>query len=306
MGVEALRHLKYVFAAVELGSMRCVARAFGVCESTVSRNIGALEQQLDIQIFQRDHNGVQLTKEGRDWIESVRGHYDDLEDALICAARRNRGSDKLRIGLSVPFGREFLVRVIERFERSHADIDVTIQDGSCHKQVSAIRRRHLDIAFICGGCETRACQSEQIWEEGIAALLPTGHPLARKASLTWADLAGERLLVPQGADGPLLDSCLMHQIRAGEHAPFIEQCQACQTTVILKVQIGRGFTITGESFAKGVNIQGTAWRPITDPDTTGLVKAVWLESNPKRVVLRLLGIARNMARNGLRLPEWKL
>jgi DNA-binding transcriptional LysR family regulator len=75
---EALRYLKYVLAAAELGSMRRVARTLGVRESTVSRNIGAFEQQLDIQIFQRHKNGIRRTDEGRDWIEGARDHYDGL------------------------------------------------------------------------------------------------------------------------------------------------------------------------------------------------------------------------------------
>jgi DNA-binding transcriptional LysR family regulator len=292
---DALRFLKYVLAAAELGSMRRVARAFEVHESTVSRNICALEQQLDIQLFERHNSGIQLTEEGRTWIRSVRNHYDGLEETLTQSVRQNRKSDALRIGLSAPFGREFLVRLIDRFEKTYPKIVVTIQDGSCRNHVTAIRRRNLDIAFMCADCDKRACQSETVWEEGVAALLPADHSLAGKAALTWAELAGERLLVPQGADGPLLDPCLARQITAREEAPIIEQCQACQATVILKVQIGRGFTITGESFAKGVNIQGTVWRPIIGPDTIGVVKAVWLDSNPKRAVLRLLGIARNMA-----------
>lgn len=295
MNEAVLRNLKYALAAAELGSMRRVARAFSVRESTVSRNIGTIEQQLDIQIFQRGHNGVRLTEEGRDWIESVRDHYDGLAEALSRAARQNKEQDRLRIGLGAPFGRDFLVRLIDRFERAYPNIEITLQDGTCRKQTSAIRRRHLDIAFMCDGYETRGCRFETIWEEGMAALLPAGHPLARKGSLTWSDLAGERLLVPQGADGPLLDPCLMHPITVNHRAPIVEQCRACQATVILKVQIGKGFTITGAGFAKGVSIEGTVWRPITGPDTTGVIKAVWLDSNPKRAILRLIGMARNMA-----------
>jgi DNA-binding transcriptional LysR family regulator len=295
MNEATLRYLKYVLTTAESGSMRRTARALGVRESTVSRNIGTLEQQLDIQIFRRGHNGVRLTGEGRDWIESVRGHYDGLEEALSHTARRNKEHDKLRIGLSAPFGREFLIRLIDRFEKAYPDVDITIQDGACHKQASAIRRRHLDIAFMCDGFETPACRFETIWEEGMAALLPARHPLAGKSALTWADLAGERLLIPQGADGPLLDPCLISPIRDNDRSPIIEQCQACQATVILKIQIGKGFTITGASFAKGVSIEGTVWRPITGQGTTGVVKAVWLDTNPKRAVLRLIGMARNLA-----------
>lgn len=295
MTFDSFRILKYALTTVETGSMRKTAKALGVRESTVSRNIATLEQQLDIQIFRRGHNGVRLTEEGRDWIESVRGHYDGLAEVLSSTARRNKEHDKLRIGLGAPFGRDFLVRLIDRFERRYPEITVTLQDGACHKQAAAIRRRHLDIAFMCDGFETRACQFETIWEEGIAALLPAGHPLVGKDALTWTDLAGERLLVPRGADGPLLDPYLLPSTTDNDHSPIIEECQACQATVILKVQIGKGFTITSASFAKGVSIEGTVWLPITSPDAVGVVKAVWLESNPKRSVLRLLGMAREMA-----------
>lgn len=294
MKSEPLRHLKYALAAAEHGSMRQVAQQYDVQESTVSRNICALEQQLDIQIFQRSSSGVRLTNEGRDWIEGIRGHYDGLEDALNGVSRRNQARGRLRIGLSGPFGRELLVRLIDRFEKTYPNIQVTIQDGAAHKQAMAIRRRHIDIAFMCACCEARACRSEVVWAEDVAALLPADHPLTDKAVLTWSSFAGERLLVPLGAEGPLLDPCIIRQITNGERRPRIEQCRACQATVMMKVQIGMGFMVTGASFAECVSIEGAVWRRIAD--STGEVKAVWLDSVPKRAVLRLLGMARNMAK----------
>ena len=78
----------------------------------------------------------------------------------------------------------------------------------------------------------------------------------------------------QGADGPLLDSCVIPPTTNNDHSPIIEQCQACQATVILKVQIGKDFTITSASFAKGVSIEGTVWHLITSPDAVGVIKAI--------------------------------
>lgn len=56
--------------------MRKTGKALAVQESTASRNIAAIEQRLDLQVFARHSNGVRLTDEGRDRIASVRDHHD--------------------------------------------------------------------------------------------------------------------------------------------------------------------------------------------------------------------------------------
>lgn len=295
MSLDALRLLKYVLAAIEHGSMRRVAQALGVQESTVSRNISAFEQHLDIQLFERHSQGVRLTEEGERWLETTRSHIDGLEDVLLQAAHRNKGIARLRIGLCAPVGQEFLFRLIDRFRNKHPEIDVTIRDGSCHRHATAIRRRYLDIAFMCGCCEVKGCSSETIWEEGISVLLPGDHRLAKHDMLTWEELAGERLLVPIGAEGPQLDPCFLRRITTGSSAPIVEQCHASQATVLVKVRLGKGFALAGTSFARATAIENTVWRPITGRNSSCPVKAVWLESNPKRAVLHVVAIARNMA-----------
>ncbi|WP_186398112.1 LysR family transcriptional regulator [Stappia sp. P2PMeth1] len=298
MAIDTIRHLKYVLAVAEHGSMRQVAQALGVKESTVSRKIAAIEQHLDIQLFNRFTSGVQLTEEGSEWLDAVRGHYDGLEEILTQTANRKKDADKLRIGLSSPVGREFLIRLIERFQNTHPEIEVTFRDASCSKHAAAIRHRHLDVAFMCGCCPAKACKSETIWQERLSALLPADHALAENSELTWNDLAGERLLVPMGTEGPLLDACFLARLGSGPHPPIIERCNASQATVIVKVQLGKGFTLTGESFANAVTIEAAIWRPIVGNDGSCPINAVWLESNPKRSVLRFVAIARNMAAEG--------
>lgn len=292
--IDSLRFLKYVLAAVEHGSMRRAAEACGVRESTVSRNIGAIEQYINIQIFERSQSGVRLTKAGERWLETARPHFHGLEEVLTQAARRDTETEILRIGLCAPVGQEFLLRLIDRFRKKHPDVDVLIRDGACGKQAAAVRRRHLDVSFMCSCCKTRSCSSESIWEEGLSILLPAAHRLANSEAVTWEDLAGEHLLVPMGAEGPQLDPCFLGRIVAGSNAPIAEQCHASQATALVKVQLGKGFMLAGSNFASGITISNAVWRPVTGPNSTCAVKAVWLQSNPKRAVLHLIAIAQGM------------
>jgi hypothetical protein len=55
-------------------------------------------------------------------------------------------------------------------------------------------------------------------------------------------------------------------------------------------------TFTEESYAKTVAIDSATWKPLDGQNSVSSIRAVWLESNPKRAVLRLIGLARNMAK----------
>jgi DNA-binding transcriptional LysR family regulator len=297
MDINALLHLKYVFAAVELGSMRQVALAFGVQESTVSRNILALEQYIDLQLFNRGTNGIRLTKRGRAWLGEVRVHYEKLHDALALACRNNE-TKTLHIGLSTPVGREFLPRLVNRFEKTNPSVDVIIEDVSHGRYASAIRRRTLDVAFVAGRYRAKSCLSETVWQERLSVLLPAQHRLCAKQTLSWADLHGEQLMIPLGREGTQFDPRFLARVTTFADKLIVRYCNAGQSTVIIDVQRGKGICLAGESLARAMSIVGTVWRPIVGSGSVNVVSAIWLASNPKRAVFRFVAIAKNMADEG--------
>lgn len=287
---NTLRRLDHVFAAVDHGSLRQAARVLRVRESCVSRNIVALEQLLDMQLFDRDVHGVRLTEAGRAWIDLVRAHYEGLHDALAGGGRGHQDAKTVRIGLCAQMGRAFVVRLINRFGSLHPDVSVVIEDVPHEQCMAAIRRRRVDIVFTHGLENAALCCSEIVAHERLFVLLPVGHPLTERPAVTWADLADTCLMVPVGSPQ---DPVLLEKI-ASDGGPTIQICRASEATVILKVQLGQGVTLAGEGFARTVAIDATVWKPISGQSSTSSIKAVWLESNPKRALLRLVGTASNM------------
>jgi len=291
---NAFHRLHHVFAAVEHGSLRQAARALRVRESCVSRNIVALEQLLDLQLFDRDGRGVRLTEAGRAWIGIVRAHYEGLQEAFAERGSGRQDGRTLRIGLCALTGRAFLTRLIDRFGKLHPHVSLVIEDISHDQCLAAIRRRCLDIVFTHGLETLTFCRNETFGQERLFVLLPASHPLAERQAITWTDLADMQLLVPAGPKGPPLDLRLLEHI-ATDGGPAVQICPAGEATVILKVQLGQGVTLAGESFAKAVSIASTLWKPLDGQNSVSSITAIWLESNPRRAVLRLVGMARNMA-----------
>ncbi|WP_214476785.1 LysR family transcriptional regulator [Mesorhizobium sp. dw_380] len=291
---NALQLLTYAFAAMDHGSLRQAARALRVQESSVSRNVIKLEQLLEMQLFERHVRGVRLTETGRAWIEIVRAHYEGLLDAFAERVRDNKDARTLKIGLCWVTGGEFLKRLIDRFNKLYPDVRLTIENVPAGQRLAAIRRRHFDIVFTHDIGAVKSCSSEVFWRERLFVLLPSCHSLVEKPVLTWSDLADMCLLVPVGLEGPPLDLCLLERI-AADGGPTVQTCRANQATVIFKVQLGQGVTLAEESYARTVTTDTALWRPLNGENSVSSIRGLWLGSNPKRAVLRLIGLAKNMA-----------
>lgn len=294
---NALQLLTYAFAAMDHGSLRQAARVLRVQESSVSRNVVKLEQLLEIQLFERTVRGVRLTETGRAWIDIVRKHYDGLLNAFAEQVRDNKDAKTLRIGLCWVTGGKFLKSLIDRFTKLHPDFRLNIEDVPAGQCLSAIRRRRFDIVFTHDVGAVKSCGSEVFWQERLFVLLPSRHSLVEKSVLTWSDLADMCLLVPVGPEGPPLDLCLLERIAAGG-GPVVQPCHANQATVIFKVGLGQGVTLADESYARTVDTDSALWRPLDGKNSVSSIRGLWLESNPNSALLRLVGLARNMAGAG--------
>lgn len=113
------------------GSFAAVARARGVDPSSISRAVAAVEAKIGLRLFQRSTRVLQITPEGRTYLDTVA----PLLDALDAAAETARGSvaqpkGTLRIAASVAFGTRCLIPLLSRFRSAYPDlaIDLVLED----------------------------------------------------------------------------------------------------------------------------------------------------------------------------------
>ncbi|TPJ88156.1 hypothetical protein FJ434_11835 [Mesorhizobium sp. B2-5-13] len=224
----------------------------------------------------------------------MRAHYDGLLDAFAEGVRDNKDAKTLRIGLCWVTGGEFLKRLIERFGKLYPDVRLTIEDVPSGQYLSAIRRRRFDLMFTHHIGTSKFCSSEVFWQERLFVLLPSCHSLVERPVLRWSDLADMPLLVLVGVEGPPSDLCLLERI-AADGGPAIHTCRANQATVIFQVGLGQGVTLAAASYARTVATDSALWKPLRGKNSVSSIRGVWLESNPKRAVLRFVGLAKNMA-----------
>ncbi len=91
-----IQQCRYVLEIARTGSFSEAAKQLFVAQSSLSVSVKALEQELNIKIFERSSNGVYLTEDGSEFVRYATRVVDD-EDFITMKYRSRRAADKLHI-----------------------------------------------------------------------------------------------------------------------------------------------------------------------------------------------------------------
>lgn len=106
------RHQSFARAAEELS----------LTQSAVSRQVAALEAQLEVELFQRNGKRIWLTDAGSMYARGVSHALDKLRGASLQAISFRSDSRSLRLALLPTFGSKWLLPRLQRFYQLHPDV----------------------------------------------------------------------------------------------------------------------------------------------------------------------------------------
>src|ERR1051325_9432461 len=90
-----LRHLGYFVAVGEEGHITRAAERLGIQQPPLSKQIGALERELDVRLLRRTGRGVELTDAGRALLDLARSILTLSAQAVETTRRTDRKSTRL-------------------------------------------------------------------------------------------------------------------------------------------------------------------------------------------------------------------
>lgn len=129
--MDTLHSMRLFSEVVDSGSFSAAGRKFGLAASSVSRQVGSLEDTLGARLLNRSTRKLSLTEAGRLYHERVRQIIADVEDANRSVSHLEavpRGL--LRINGPTVFGRLHIAPHLPSFLRRfpEIDIDLTLTD----------------------------------------------------------------------------------------------------------------------------------------------------------------------------------
>jgi molybdate transport repressor ModE-like protein len=195
LDLNRLRVLQEVAAA---GSFSAAARRLRVTPSAVSQQVAALERAVGVPVVDRSTRGVTLTDPGRmltEVAENLSGGLSQLERHL--AGWTGGQTGRLAVATFPSAGQSFLPAALAPLT-ARPEIDVTVVEAETDKAVPLLRAGEVDIALVYhfyGRSAPREWRQDLAYTpllaEDMYAVVPAGHRLAGRRSVTAADLADE-------------------------------------------------------------------------------------------------------------------
>jgi LysR family hydrogen peroxide-inducible transcriptional activator len=277
-----LRDLGYLVALADTRHFGRAAAKAHISQPTLSAQIKKLEDQLGVQLVERQPRNVALTDIGVRIVARARRILQDADD-ITELARESRDplAGALRVAFIPTLGPYLLPLVTPRLRKQLPRLQLMLYEYQTEPLLEKLRAGDLDLGVLALGVDVSGLDVMPLHEEAFTLAVPATHRLAKKASVRPADLAGETLLLLE--DGhclrdQALDVCSRIDVREEEdfRATSLE-------TLRQMVVAGLGVTLLPELATQGpfAQAKNVAIRPFARPAPSRTLAAVWRRSSTR-------------------------
>lgn len=144
-----LKQLRYFLQVAELRSFVKAAELLCVGQPTLSKQIRALEMELNVSLFHRNGRGVLLTPLGARFLEQARGVVHAADAALqVLNINDRRLTGKVVCGLTPSVGILMIPEYVRRFAQQLPDASLSIVNHLSTTLHDQLRASRLDFAIL--------------------------------------------------------------------------------------------------------------------------------------------------------------
>ena len=296
-----LRHLRYFIAVAEEGHITRAAQRLGMQQPPLSRQIKAIEREVDVQLFRRKARGVELTDAGRAFLYDARAMLVHLDHAFDTARRTARG-EQGRIAVGYTLFNPLVPHVIREFGQIFPLVSMTLEESSPYDLIERMQSEKIDIAFISGPvADKEGIAIALLLEEPRVVALPSGHPLARgcDATLSLKSLADETFIIlGRPHDPPTMQwSAVVGACQAAGFSPRVGHIVPNNLSRLSLVAANLGIALIAASLQR-VSIDGVVYRRLKSTKQIQIpLNLVSRRGDPSAVVTQFLKLAKRTARN---------
>ncbi|SDV49482.1 LysR substrate-binding domain-containing protein [Chitinasiproducens palmae] len=191
-----LTELKYIVAVARERHFGRAAEACFVSQPTLSVAIKKLEDELNVQIFERGASEVSVTSIGEQIVAQAQRV---LEQTLSIKEIAKQGKDPLtgplRVGVIYTIGPYLLPALVKKMIDTVPQMPLMLQENYTLKLIELLKQGEIDVAIMALPFPESGLMVRPLYDEPFVVAVPKGHPWEKEASIEADALKRETMLL---------------------------------------------------------------------------------------------------------------
>ncbi len=270
--------IEYFLAVAENLSFTKTATEKYVSQPAISKQIGAMEEELGVILFERSYKSIKLTDAGLLFADYYRKQRQDL--SLLTRQAKDIHKRKkvlLRIGCGSGWTMtDFLPGIIENIGLNHPEVKILLESHSFTQLPGALAEDGVDIAIALNSSLhiNPSLEIHKLTETPRVIVYSKSHPLARHKELTPIDFKNETFIIPSSNEATHIVEFVKSFCQPYGFTPKIQGVRNNES-LILSVLNGTGVAITDLWTVKSGR-KGLRYIPL---NTNHTIAVAWKRNN---------------------------
>lgn len=278
MDIQILR--EFADLAYTLNFKKTAERMY-IGQSTLSKHIMNLEEEVEVQLFVRTRQGVHLTQCGRDFLPYAKRILNEYDQALTLLKRgKEQLTGRLRIGFLDSAVRDLLTASIRSYQRQYPNMKISLASLQVGELEDAFKNNAVDIALSIlfpNSFLPPDTIFKTLYEDGISAVIPKDHPLTTKNLILLDDLLAYPIILPSPRQYPSYAKMIREYIENSEIQENIVCDYSHIETALIMVEAEMAVSILPTNTGKHTTT--AVFRKIEDCNPVLRVGAMWKKGN---------------------------
>ncbi len=192
----SIKQLTYALAVADTCHFKRAAEQCSVSQSALSTAIAELENQLGVQMFERDNKRVLITPVGQQILAKARAIRTELDDLYqISHQQQTPLAYPMTVGVIPTIGPYLLPKVLPAVRAAYPDFKLIIVEEESAVLVEKVRNGELDTAVLALPYAVDRLHCFEFWDEDLYFVSHRDNPLAKEKSVSADQLEEASLLL---------------------------------------------------------------------------------------------------------------
>lgn len=241
-----ITQLHYVLAVAEHKNFTLAAEKCFVTQPTLSMQIQKLEEELDVQIFDRGKKPIQLTDVGQQIVSQARNIVNEsvrIKD--IVDQQKGFIGGNFKIGIIPTVMPTLLPMFLTNFINKYPKVNLIIEEHTTEELIKMLKSGQLDAAIAATPLGEETIKEVALYYEPFVAYVPENNPAFNKTEFEVEDLEANLHNILLLQDGHCFRNNILNICKAsslGEDNPFQIESGSFETMMRLADE-GLGMTL---------------------------------------------------------------